>query len=445
MKKLFIILAMVLAGALSSIYAQDTLVLYIENIIAGEEVELCIDDYQTVAFYKESNCNNGWRWYVQEGGNDYYSYDNPLVLTASQRGDSRWCITYQGCVITGRTFFLGILSNIVPSTCTQSIWKHPEETEILEAVGNDSIHSYEYHWSTGATTGTIEVTEPGTYSVEISHVCGSVTRTFIVRDNVELYRATVDLETNLNKATWQVMPEQAEYISEVKVYRDGLFVGNAPYEQGFFLDAIGSDNAARNYQVVGVTPDGEECPFGSYEKGTIHTTYYQDVNSNLNMTWNIPYVEEGAQGTLTYFQICKYDPVTGDITVVDQVNASITDYTCGVNQFDGGQAVIAAVFSDGKGVEELAFSNLTTDILGVGEDALNTFRIYPNPSNGTFTVEGAANITVYNVLGQVVATCRDGACTVSTLSGTVAYQFTLPSGIYTVRNSDGIVRKVVVE
>ena len=264
--------------------------------------------------------------------------------------------------------------------------------------------------------------------------CSSETFSVEVRDNVELYRATVDLETNLNKTTWQVTEAQAEYISEVKIYRDGLLVGTAPYQDGYFMDAIGSDNAARNYHLVGVTVEGEGCPIESYEKGTIHTTYYQDVNSNLNMTWNIPYVEEGAQGTLTYFQICKYDPNTGELTVVDQVNASITDYTCGVNQFDGGYAVIAAVFNDGKGLEELSFSNLTTDILGFGENSGNAFRIYPNPANGRFTVEGIGLLHISNALGQeIMAKAIEGKETVE-----------LPKGLYFVQ-LNGTVRKIVVE
>ena len=448
MKKL-VLLTMMLVGNMMLTFAQNDTILYIEDY--PESVQICLDKYDRVLIYAEEGCEN-YVWYIW-GGQEYFG--NPVIyenLSVSFFPGSITSTQYYGCNVSHwfQIFYTEASLN-VPNSFSRTIWKRCKETVTLEPLGIDTISGiptftyYDFLWSNGDTIRNIEVSEPGTYTCEITAVCGSATRTFIVKDNVEVYRATVDLETNLNKTTWQVTEAQAEYISEVKVYRDGLLVGTVPYEQGYFLDAIGSDNAARNYRIVGVTTEGEDCPIESYEKGTIHTTYYQDVNNNLNMTWNIPYVEEGAQGTLTYFQICKYDPNTEELTVVDQVNASITDYTCGVNQFDGGYAVIAAVFNDGKGLEELSFSNLTTDILGVGEDALNTFRIYPNPSNGTFTVEGAANITVYNALGQVVATCRDGACTVSTLSGSVAYQFTLPPGIYTVRNSDGVVRKVVVE
>ena len=321
------------------------------------------------------------------------------------------------------------------------IWKRTGD-EIYIGVDQSFYYYniYDFIWSNGYTSTWINVTEPGVYSVTITDRAGCANETYSiqVRDNVELYRATVDLETNLNKTTWQVTEAQAEYIGEVKVYRDGLLVGTAPYEQGYFMDAIGSDNAARNYRIVGVSIEGEDCPIESYEKGTIHTTYYQDVNNNLNMTWNIPYVEEGANGTLTYFQICKYDPNTGEITVVDQVNASITDYTCGVNQFDGGYAVIAAVFNNGKGMEELSFSNLTTDILGIEEDGHSTgsgiFTVYPNPVKDCVTIEGTGKAIITNALGQTILTKEiDGKETIE-----------LPRGMYFVK-MNGVTRKIVVE
>ena len=421
-----VLIVMLLVGNIVYAFAQDTIVLYITDHPAT--MELCTN--KTVLVYAEQNCNE-WYWRI----NNVVHEENPIVIESLTQ--QQFNIQYYGCM-GGHSFTIIYWETSVPSPYIHTEWKRQGYTETIEPVGVDSLEWYNYQWSTGETTSTINVVEPGTYTCEISDYCGSSIRTFIVRDNVELYRATVDLETNLNKATWQVTAEQAEYISEVKVYRDGLLVGSAPYEQGYFLDNIGSDNAARNYRIIGVSIEGEDCPIESYEKGTIHTTYYEDVNGNLNMTWNIPYVEEGAQGALTYFQICKYDPNTGEITVVDQVNSSITDYTCGVNQFDGGYAVIAAVFNDGKGVEELSFSNLTTDILGIEEDGLSTglgtFTVYPNPAKDRVTIEGTGKAIITNALGQTILTKEiDGQTTVA-----------LPQGMYFVKLGNET-RKIVVE
>jgi hypothetical protein len=430
MKKIFTLAVFIMTMCMTN-YAQNYLELSITQIDDHQELFYCDGQYDSIRFLKDATCQSNPYWIVSDidGGSLFEGYANQVSI--SQEMGNYFDIYYNGCGVgKGFTVIFFDFGEVEEPWAEDCVWKRIGESITLW-VGWENVNN---EWSTGATGDFFTVINPGTYWVHMYNQCGELWDTIQVRDNVEIYRATIDLETNLNKVTWQTTPEQAEYISEVKAYRDGLLVGTAPYEQGYFLDAIGSDNAARNYQLVGVTPEGEECPIASYEKGTIHTTYYQDVNNNLNMTWNIPYVEEGAQGMLTYFQICKYDPNTDEITVVDQVNASITDYTCGVNQFDGGYAVIAAVFNDGKGLEELSFSNLTTDILGIGENAETAFRVYPNPAKDHVTVEGTGILTVTNALGQTILSKEiDGKTTID-----------LPQGMYFVK-LNGITRKIVVE
>ena len=426
--------------------AQNNLELNIADIENYQYWELCVMDYDSIvivsgdqpcSWTQEPNPYFSVSVYPDGSGEGFTCYGNRLAFALGQAGQ-QYEVYYQGC--TGVQLYykfldFRFLDFQVPEPWTQNYkWKRKGTSTTLDAPQNPGTNDCSYQWSTGSHQESITVTQPGIYWVRIYNDCGELTDTIQVRDNVELYRATVDLETNLNKATWEVTAEQAEYISEVKVYRDGMLMGTAPYQDGYFLDAIGSDNAARNYQIVGVSVEGEDCPIASYQRGTIHTTYYQDVNGNLNMTWNIPYVEEGANGTLTYFQICKYNPNTGDLTVVDQVNAGITDYTCGVNQFDGGQAVIAAVFNDGKGMEELSFSNLTIDILGLDENGENVFRIYPNPAKDRVTIEGTGTLTITNTLGQTILTKEIND----------KETIELPQGMYFVK-MNGVTRKIVVE
>ena len=426
MKKLILLIMMLVSNFMLT-FAQD---IYLDIEDHPNNQILCLGNNQTVYVNAQLGCT-GFGWIIDGQPIEDVS---PIIINPEIGNHT---IEYFGCDEFYHFFRVIYKDAPVPSPFTQIVWKRFSTIETLDAEPTIwNYDDYSFQWSTGETGRTIDVSEPGTYSCEISSVCGSVIRTFIVRDNVELYRSSVDLATNLNKVTWQTTPEQAEYISQVKVERDGMVVGTAPYGDGQFLDNIGSENAARNYRLVAITTEGIECPLPSYQLGTLHVDFSPNANdpNKINMAWTPPYIEEGAPLTVTYFQICKYDPNTGEVTVVDQIGANNTIGSYNISLFDGGYATVAAVFSEGKDYEELSFSNMTEDILSVGENVGNQIRIYPNPANGRFTVEGTGIMHISNVLGQEIMTKEiDGKETVELLKGMYFVQL------------NGTVRKIVVE
>ena len=265
--------------------------------------------------------------------------------------------------------------------------------------------------------------------------CGSATYSVEVRDNVELYRATCDLVTNRNQLTWQVTEAQAQYVSAVKVYRNSTeLVATVPYTDGAFTDNIGSEATQWQYHIVAVDSDGNDCPIPSRWKRTIHLDRVQGAQGNQILQWT-PYEEESpTKETVEAYGI--YDIVNGEARHVIDVGSFTNVYAYNPADFMGYGAV-AAKFAENKGFETLAFSNHTIVPLDVEENKTSIFTVYPNPSDGRFTVEGTGRLTITNVLGQTILESQvDGLQT-----------FTLPQGVYFLR-SDGdypTVYKLIIE
>ena len=432
MKRLILLIALVASYFLAS--AQNVLEFDIEDYPNSEVYVVCLEDnYQQVIVHAQNGCEMFyWRVNQPDGSYDTYQNIDPLVLDIGDYSYEDFVeIVYHGCnMVTHLPLFFA--ESQAPAPSTQVVWKRQGESLSLELPYSQQCI---YHWSTGETTSTIEVTEPGTYTCVIADVnsCGEpTTTTFIVQDNVELYRATCDLRSNLNQVTWQTTPAQAEYISQVKVYRNTYqLVATVPYLDGSFTDDIGSESTQWQYHVVGVDTNGNDCPIPSYWKRTIHLDHVQGTQGNEILQWT-PYQDEQESNSVIAYNI--YDVVNGEPNLVMQVGNFTNVYAYNPNDFDG-YGTVAAVFVDGsKEYEELAFSNLTADVLGIGENDGIAFRIYPNPAKGRVTVEGSGTLTVTNTLGQTVLTKEiDGQETV-----------TLPKGVYFVQ-LNGAVRKIVVE
>ena len=439
MKRLILLFVLCVTCALTN--AQNVLELNIEDYPATYAYVVCLsDNYQQAVVHAQNGCNDFY-WEVYQPNGTWNNYDDdPLVLGISNYLDEDAIeIVYHGCNNVVKHLILVFHESHIPTSSTQLVWKREGEIATLNAPLCDYCV---YQWPNGEATPSIDVLEDGTYSCIISdeQSCGDpATIDFIVRDNVEIYRSGVDPATNKNRVLWQTTPEQAAYISSVKVERDGMVVGTAPYLDGEFLDNIGSENAARIYRITAIASDGTECPIPSYQFGTFNTVISPDIAnpSLMNFTWEDPFIEEGSPYSVVAYRIRRFNESTGEFNAIDQLSAQVHLGKYNMDLFEGDYGIVAAVFSDAKNrdYEELAFSNRSdTGIVGIGEQNSETFGIYPNPAKGRFTVEGSGTMTVTNTLGQTVMTKEiDGKTTIE-----------LPQGLYFVKLG-GAMRKVVVE
>ncbi len=429
MKK-FLLSILCVAFCLIKAQAQnDTVIVFSPN---AYNVEVCFNKYQRIILYAPDGCDT-FHWEIENEP----SYDNPIILDGNERDD--FYVAHIGCGhYWGCQFYF--IHPTTPTETTEELWKHQYESITLEAVSADSADMYIYFWPhSGETTRVVEVTNQGTYPVQISDMCATAVRTKIVKENVEIDLATCDLESNLNLITWQTNPAQAQYIDHVIVKRDGLQVGTADYSNGQFTDNIGSGSASRTYTLTAIATDGTECSIVSYPKETIHMAYLTGINNTIEVNWNVP-----AGYDLLGYNICEWHEEDGSLTVIDYVGASVTSYTCSQSQFGQGYIVVQGVEA-GKDGETRLLSNRSLDLVGLGENEVTAFRVYPNPANGILFVETRRATSLpeetYRIVNPIGQTVMEGQITMEKQQIDVR---NLPNGLYFI-TVGGATRKFVVE
>lgn len=419
MKKLLLIVAAFICS-INVCNAQNYEVLYVEQLVSDSVYRYCQPPVSGVIIYGQEGCEFN-QFYV-----DGQLFENDSIILYG----GYYNIGFDGCDYFSVAIWLELTSSDFFNPFPEPIvWKRVGESVTLGNQWTD----WTWQWSNGETSPMIEVTEAGIYTVTVSDLCGSETYSVEVRDNVELYRATCDLRTNLNQVTWQTTPQQAEYISAVNIYRNTYqLVATVPYLDGSFTDDIGSESTQWQYHVVAVDNDGNECPIPSYWKRTIHLDHVQGTGGGEILQWT-PYEEENpAKDVVIAYGI--YDVVNGEPNHVMDVGNFTNVYAYNPNDFDGYGTVAAIFEGKSRDLDDLAFSNLTEEVLNVGENSLSSFNIYPNPSNGKITIRGTGMLTISNMIGQIIFQQEiDGESFVE-----------LPAGVYVAKlgNSN---QKVVVE
>lgn len=382
--------------------AQNYLLMHIEDI-TSPNYEFCLQDYDSIVIV-DTTCNEYYNehWQLVVYNTSYYLHELGPVLTLFPNDESYdFLVIYRSCEGNGVSFSIRFYGFNAPEPWfPEYVWKHGDETITLTAPENYDIYygpyRWNYEWSTGESEKEIEVLDPGYYWARLYNLCGEAIDSIDVRNCIEMDLVTTDLVTNLNQIHWTVSETTSSYVSEVNVYRNNHFVGTVPYAEGTFLDSIGNEATQWQYHIVGVTPEGEECPINSYWTRPIHLDYLQgQVNHTLQWT---SYETENNSPVLAYR---IFDVVGSELRLVEEVGNFAHVYNYNPSVFVG-DAVVAAVLSSG----ELAFSNRVSPHLGIEETSGYLCYVYPNPTDGIITVSGLQSgaYRITNIVGQTVLT-----------------------------------------
>ncbi len=346
------------------------------------------------------------------------------------------------------------------------------DSVILNAVCNTSAT---YLWASGATNSSITVTPvvTTTYICQATTLCGTFTDTITVyvtncanAYNQPLCVVTIDTATNLCEIIWgrTNSPPSGGY-GDFYIYRDSAsFTYNLIHTQPL--------NALSDYIDPASTPSAGPV---SYELATFdscglsarsapHTSIYLITTSGVNvyiLNWTA-YIGF----TPTLYRIFRGPSMTTLVQIdsVSNTTLSFHDTLPPAGSFYAVEAVsptgvcIPTTHSHIRPGTELSgsFSNgFNTAVLGIKPitGSIANLNIYPNPSNGQFTIQWSVvsnqlsevKISVIDELGQVVY--AENKNTHIGLNTEQLNLENLASGVYTLRmqTNDGItVKKVVV-
>lgn len=211
-----------------------------------------------------------------------------------------------------------------------------------------------------------------------------------------------------------------------------------------------------NVDIVGDVPS--TCP-GEYLIGVTNTTSADVKNGSAG--YGINNIDIGAPGTSIYSTVSNngYGNKTGTSMATPQVTGTIAlmyaampeemmvacknnpaEFCLSVRQslLDGADhlASLEGLVADSRRLNAYGAIEALgrTSFVRIVEDKEVSFKLYPNPSCGSITVEGQGQLIITNALGQILLTREiDGQTTIE-----------IPQGLYFAKLGDSV-RKIVVE
>jgi hypothetical protein len=330
-----------------------------------------------------------------------------------------------------------------------------------------------YHWSTGDTTRSVTVNNPGDYYVTVTYVTGcqaqdATSIPSLMPDYVPICLVTVDTLSQYNLIIWD-KPTPSP-IDSFFVYREistdhYQALGAVPYlgAVSIFKDTVrtkyfpntGDPNAGTyRYKLQVKDTCGNISGLSPY-----HNTIFI-ANHDGTFSWTQLYSIEGAANPVNSYVLMRDDSSTGNWHAVSSVAGSqysVSDPAYQTFKTTAKWRVetqwdiicIPSKIYSGSSVSTSRSNSKTNNFAGIISNAApDIFTIYPNPTTGIFSLEFEENnsqhfiIRILNVLGKVI---YEKETTINHQTIDISNQ---PVGMYLVQIQKGEVvynKKIVIQ
>jgi serine/threonine-protein kinase len=382
------------------------------------------------------NSPTAWNWTFQNGTPATSTVQNPTVVFSGAGTDSVKLVVTNAAGADSVTKTAYITVRSVPTVSISGDTSLCKGPDLLTATPAGNA-PFTYSWNTTGTHDTVMVTVAKTYSVTVTDVNGCVGKgTYVVKtDSVPLVQicvVSVDTGSTHNVVVWD--KTGVTRIDSFKLYfmnsaSKWQLIKAVPFSApGYIVDTTSIDDPNKGtvrYCLTGVDSCGSEEHFAA---SPWQNTTYIINNGSGTFSWSgTGYLKKGvAQPVLTYYMY-RDSLSNGNWKLIDSVSGTQNTRTDpAYASYPKARWRIDALLNDsvssGCTVPVLrpikaktyntshsntANTTTVTKVTSISSSSPNSILIYPNPSNGVFTIDvkGIGDkeyVEVYNVLGEKV-------------------------------------------
>jgi len=331
--------------------------------------------------------------------------------------DANGCQAVKGIIVNNIGGPVVTIEEVTGVTCTDTT------NGAIDISVSGGTPLYSYLWTPGGmTTQDISGLIPGTYELRVTDNVGCIgVNSAVIKQDPPavnpICMVTVDSITDMNLVVWE--KEVTTDVDHYNIYRETSqknvyqLIGSSPIDSlSEFTDSI-ADPRIRSwrYKLSVVDKCNNESELSESHK-TMHLTQNLGLNSTVNLIWDH---YEGFD--FSTYEIYRYSSASG-WEKLDEIASDLTSYTDLTPPSSGFFYYVVEVVrptscnstrkaSTHRSSRSNRTTNLTTGIKTLTGNMSN-LGIYPNPSNGVFTLtfdmkkKEDVTIRMFDVNGRVV-------------------------------------------